>query len=316
MGSVWLGVHLSLGINVAIKFMAKNLPETSAYASFEREARAAAQLRNEHIVRIYDQGISQEGLPYLVMEYLAGESLAEWVAREGALPPDALASLVEQTASALAEAHQRAIVHRDVKPENILMLEEPDHAHGFVVKLIDFGLAKALRTQLAPPGTPGVSGSDTSPLQTTSADAGSLVAGTPEFMSPECLTSGVPPSPMLDLWGLAVTAFFAATGGTLPFEGDSLKQLHQRLSTEPLPMASKMSPHVPAGFDAWFSRACARDPDERFQSAGELAAALSAVCKEAGDVGGRAPGVAKTVRGLAPTEPEAAVVPRTVERRG
>ena len=131
-------------------------------------------------------------------------------------------------------------------------------------------------------------------------------------MSPECLTSSAPPSPMLDLWGLAVTAFFAVTGGTLRFEANSLTQLRRRLSAEPLPMASTMSSAVPAGFDAWFARACARDPEERFQSAGELAAALSAVCKDAGDAGR---GVSASCSGSFGTMPSVATARGTVSGR-
>jgi serine/threonine-protein kinase len=193
-------------------------------------------------------------------------------------------------------------------------IEDADHAQGFTVKLIDFGLAKPCRTGRAPAGSPRISNLITSPLAVSSVAGGSLVAGTPAFMSPECLSSSVPANPMLDLWGLAVTAYFATTGGTLPFEGASLMDLHQRLSAEPLPMASKTSSTVPAGFDAWFSRACTRDPDKRFQSAVELAAALTAACKDAGDVGRSAPGIARTIGGLAPTEPEADIALGIAER--
>jgi serine/threonine-protein kinase len=326
MGSVWLGVHLSLGINVAIKFMAPDLAETPDYSSFEREARAAAQLRNEHTVRVYDHGIALDGLPYLVMEYLAGESLTAWVDRQSPLSPVALGSLVEQTASALAEAHDRGLVHGDVKPDNILMVEDADQPHGFTVKLIDFGLARPCRVRVHLPAESAsiIHG----PAVTGSEEARSVVAGTPLYMSPECLTSGAAPGPLLDLWGLAVTAFFAITGGTLPFEGETLSELYRRICVEPLPKASEVCPGVPPGFDAWFARACARDPEARFKSAGELAAALSAACHDAqGAPSGISPVAIRVTlraeppdaprpRGLAPTEPEldlplaAAVPPR------
>ena len=141
MGSIWRGVHLALGVNVAIKFMAPELAETAAYASFEREARAAAQLRSEHTVRVYDHGIAHGGRPYLVMEYLGGESLAEHIDAQGALAPAAVAELVAQAARALTEAHARGIVHRDIKPENIFLVDDAERAHGHAVKLIDFGVA-------------------------------------------------------------------------------------------------------------------------------------------------------------------------------
>ena len=119
MASIWLGMHLSLGISVAIKFMKPGVAEEPDYASFEREARAAAQLRNEHIVHIYDHGVTADGMPYLVMEYLAGESLGDRIDRVGPLPALEVADYIEQTARALTEAHDRLIIHRDVKPENI-----------------------------------------------------------------------------------------------------------------------------------------------------------------------------------------------------
>jgi serine/threonine protein kinase len=314
MGSVWLGVHLSLGINVAIKFMAPDLADTAHYASFEREARAAAQLRNQHIVRVYDHGIAGGGLPYLVMEYLAGESLADWVERRGALSSCALASLVAQTSDALTEAHDRGVVHRDVKADNILMVENADDPVGFVVKLIDFGLAKPYGGRVAEEGVEVASLEAGAP--TSSANAGPLVAGTPDYMSPECLTAAAPPSPLLDLWGLAVTAFFATTGGVLPFEGKSLSELHQRVCLDPLPRASEVASGVPEGFDAWFARACAREPDARFQSAAELSAALSAVCNAAPELTRKsAPGLVKGLRVLAPTEPELAAIVANESKR-
>ncbi len=261
MGTVWAGIHLSLGVNVAVKFMDPELASTADYASFEREARAAAQLRNEHTVRVYDHGISADGLPYLVMEYLGGESLAARIDRLGALPLDAVAALVEQAARALGEAHARGIVHRDVKPENILLLEDPERSCGFCVKLIDFGLANAEAWSLRQPS--------------------GLLAGTVHYMSPEYLSGDAAPNSLLDLWGLAVTAFVAATG-RLPFDGEGVSEVYRRISIAPLPIPSQIgviTTRVSPAFDRWFARACSRDPSERFPTALDLATALSAACK-------------------------------------
>ena len=255
MGSVWLGVHMSLGVNIAIKFMDRALADTAAYASFEREARAAAQLRNEHIVRIYDHGIDQQGLPYLVMEYLGGDSLSQRVDEKGPLSPSDVVLLVEQVARALTEAHARGVVHRDIKPDNILLVEDADRERTFTVKLIDFGLADPESTRRDNPGE---------------------IAGTPQYMSPEYISANVHPDAFLDLWALAVTAFVAMTG-TTPFDGDDLDTVYERiLSTPPVP--SQINPAVPHGFDAWFERACASERSARFQSATEMAAALAAAC--------------------------------------
>ncbi|HSO37954.1 MAG TPA: response regulator [Labilithrix sp.] len=267
MGSVWLGVHLALGVNVAIKFMDPALIEKAGFTSFDREARAAAQLRNEHIVRIYDHGIDAEGQPYLVMEYLGGESLGARLDRRGPLAPEEVALVGEQTARALTEAHGRGIIHRDIKPENIFLVDDPDRPGGFCVKLIDFGLAD-------PTGTVGDSG---------------LLAGTPHYLSPEYLGGGTPPDPMLDLWSLAVTLFYAATG-TLAFDGETVNDLYHRLLEERPPVPSQFNPALGPAFDAWFAKACHRDREQRFPSAAALSAALVTACHEL------APSSAKIVR--------------------
>ncbi len=263
MATVWLGVHLSLGVNVAIKFMNPDLAETADYASFEREARAIAQLRNEHIVRVYDHGIDGDGLPYLVMEYVGGESLSTRIERVGPLPVADVLRIVDQLTSALYEAHQRGIVHRDVKPENVIVVDGLDPAEGIQVKLIDFGLARPGAT--APPNHP--------------MPQGAVLAGTPCFMSPEHLRGDAAPDARLDLWSLAVTTFVAMIG-SLPFDGPSLRAICESICDAPLPVPSRLRPGLPHGFDVWFARACARSPQARFPSANELAAALrAALCQ-------------------------------------
>jgi len=257
MASVWLGVHLSLGINVAIKFMKPSLVESPEYATFEREARAAAQLRSEHIVRVYDHGIAHDGSPYLVMEYLAGESLGDRIDRHGALRPQEVARVIDQIGRALTEAHTRGIIHRDVKPENILLVEGEDPP---LAKLVDFGLA---RTRV-----------NAETLH------GGMISGTPSYMSPEHLRADVPPNPALDLWGLAATAFTALTG-RVPFDGETLPDLMRAVCEDPLPVPSHDQPGLPAEVDLWFARACSRDPRARFTTARELTSALTAACFDA-----------------------------------
>ncbi|HEY8076974.1 MAG TPA: response regulator [Labilithrix sp.] len=255
MATVWLGVHLSLGINVAIKFMKPDVAELADYASFEREARAAAQIRNPHAVRVFDHGLTSEGLPYLVMEWLSGESLWERVQRAGPLPLDEVVVVAEQVAGALADAHGRGIVHRDVKPENILLVDDEEQAAGWSAKLVDFGLAK--------------------PDWAKASRA--LSAGTPAYMSPEHLLGKEAANPGLDAWGLAATAYVAVTG-EIPFDAPSLAEIIRRVCDDPPPVPSRAR-RVPPGFDAWFARACARDPAARFGGPKELAASLAALCE-------------------------------------
>ncbi len=258
MASVWLGVHLSLGINVAIKFMKPNLADKPDYASFEREARAAAQLRSEHIVRVYDHGIAFDGTPYLVMEYLAGESLADRIDRLGALPIHDVVTMTEQVGRALTEAHGRGIIHRDIKPENILLVDDPETGHS-VAKLVDFGLAKYR------------------PTNEETVQSG-LISGTPAFMSPEHIRAEVPPNPALDLWGLATTTFTALTG-RVPFEGPSLVDVMQSICSGTLPNPTTVNPSLPVEVDPWFLKACARNPVDRYRNAAELSSALGDACR-------------------------------------
>lgn len=251
MGEVWIGVHLALGVNVAVKFMDRELAQTAEYASFEREARAAAQLRSEHTVRIYDHGLARGNRPYLVMEYLDGESLGARVERLGRLSCSEVVSAVSDVARALEEAHGRGIVHRDVKPDNVLVVESVDRASATTCKLIDYGLARAA---VAPRER--------------------FIAGTPVYMSPEYLRLHVGPTPALDVWALAVSAFEMLTG-KLPFDGDSPSHVLETIFFSPFPVASKIRPDIPSAFDTWFAKACAKEPKDRFQSASESARTLA-----------------------------------------
>ena len=143
MGSVWEGRHAELGNRVAIKFIdaefARKSPE--AVSRFRNEAKAAASLRSKHVVDVYDYGTMIDGRPYIVMEYLDGESLEDRLQRQGRLPLAATARLMSQVARALQKAHARGIVHRDLKPDNVFLVwDEEDEID--LVKVVDFGIAK------------------------------------------------------------------------------------------------------------------------------------------------------------------------------
>ena len=273
MGTVWEGVHTTLGTRVAIKFIKPQFAEQAeARARFEIEARAAAKLQTKHAVHVYDYGVTAEQLPYIVMEFLDGTSLSDAIIERGPLPEREVAQIISQAARALSKAHAAGIVHRDLKPDNIFLArtEEPVEGLPYTVKLVDFGIAKMFEEpEAAAPNEPRRSMGGPTREGT--------VIGTPNFMAPEQLAVGGAPGPLTDLWSLGACTFAAMTA-RLPFEGDVLGDIVLKVCAAPIPAPSKINPAVPPGFDAWFARACSRDPAKRFQTAEELAQALAGVC--------------------------------------
>jgi serine/threonine protein kinase len=271
MGTVWEGVHTTLGTRVAIKFIKPRFAQQpEARARFEIEARATAKLTSKHAVHVHDYGVSPDGLPYIVMEFLEGESLSDAIISRGPLPPAEVAQIIGQASRALSKAHAAGIVHRDLKPDNIYLArsDEPGQDLPYVVKLVDFGIAKIVEDEEAADGDAARMGGPTRE---------GTVIGTPNFMAPEQLTMGGAPGPLTDLWSLGACTFAAMTG-RIPFEGDVLGDIVLRVCAAALPVPSSVNPRVPTGFDAWFARACARDRAKRFQSSEELALALAGVC--------------------------------------
>ena len=270
MGTVWLGQHTGLGTRVAIKFIRPQFAERSdARRRFEIEARAAASVDSKHAVKVYDYGVTEAGLPYIVMEYLEGESLSEALIRRGPFPAEESAKVIRQAARALVKAHAASIVHRDLKPDNNFLATnvESEDLDGlpYVVKLVDFGIAKMLDVERE--GAKGLKG----PTQDGS------VIGTPNFMSPEQLTIGGTPNPLTDIWSLGACTFAAFTA-RIPFEGEVLGDIVLKVCVEPLPLPSRFNPEAPEGLDAWFHRACQRDPTKRFQTVEEMSESLAKVC--------------------------------------
>jgi serine/threonine-protein kinase len=274
MGTVWSGVHTALGTAVAIKFIRPQYASMEdARQRFEIEARAAAKLTTIHAVKVFDYGVTDEGLPYIVMEYLKGESLSDALIARGALPAAEVAQIIGQAAQALAKAHEAGVVHRDLKPDNIFLATNVENPRGsdlpYTVKLVDFGIAKMFEA-------PRVAGLATPPAMGGPTQEGAVI-GTPNFMAPEQLTLGGAPGPLTDLWSLGACAFAAMTA-RIPFEGDVLGDIVIKVCAAPLPVPSQIEHRVPAGFDGWFARACSRDPSKRFQSATELGESLANVC--------------------------------------
>jgi serine/threonine-protein kinase len=276
MGSVWVAEHTTLKTRVVVKLMRPELakdPET--LQRFSREAAAAANVKSPHVVSVLDHGVAPDGSPFITMELLEGEDLGARLKR-GPIAPDEAAVIMSQTCKALARAHERGIVHRDVKPQNIFLCS------GFgetFVKVLDFGIAKA-------------GGDLQSGLDTTNTGA---VMGTPFYMSPEQALGQKTIDFRTDLWACGVMGFEMVTGHK-PFIGDTVGALAVAICTQPLPIPSRIHPGLGPAFDAWFQRACAREPSARFSSGKELADAFGAAITG----GPTSLGLAKTVPSVPP----------------
>ena len=261
MGSVWAGRHTTLGHLVAIKFIHPRLATSrEVLRRFDVEAKAAARLKTRHAVAVYDHGVTPDGEPYIVMEYLEGESLEQRLSRGGRLPLPLVAAIATQAARALSLAHAQGIVHRDLKPDNIFLARDADsEGLGFCVKLLDFGIAKILEND----GGMALAQTETG-----------MVVGTPYYMSPEAFTGSAPVSPASDVWSLGACVF-AAVCGRVPFDGDAIGEVVLKVCAEPMPVPTQIVPELPRAFDTWFELACARAIPERFPSVQVAAEALA-----------------------------------------
>jgi eukaryotic-like serine/threonine-protein kinase len=257
MGSIWRAHHLVLAAPVAVKLIDREaVPDEETLGRFMREAQSAATLRSPHVVQILDYGVDDK-LPFIVMELLDGENLAQRLRRLGRLSSTDTARIVTHIGRAMARAHEANIVHRDLKPENVFLIRNEDEE---IAKVLDFGVAKVSVGELGEQGTRTRTGS---------------ILGTPYYMSPEQAQGNKTVDHRSDLWSLGVIAFECLTGKR-PFYSDGLGDLVLQICIRDIPVPSESS-SVPVGFDAWFARAVARDPEVRFQSARELSEALREV---------------------------------------
>jgi serine/threonine-protein kinase len=273
MGSLWVAEHLTLHTEVAVKFLPieRLKDDPSLLTRFLREATLAARIKSPHVVATLDHGVSDDGLPYIVMELLEGETLNERLRRAGRLTPWQTAMVVWQVGKALANAHRLGIVHRDIKPTNLVLISSDDSgeisdpllAEELFVKLVDFGIAKQEEPH------------DTS--VDTSVDA---MVGTPSFMSPEQLHGG-PVDYRADLWALGVVTYLALTG-ELPFRAPSLAALCETIARGEFKPPSAMDDALPPEIDAWFARAFHPDPDQRFLGARQQGAEFMRLIRSAG----------------------------------
>ena len=254
MGAIWRAEHLVLKAPVAVKLIDRDaVPDEDTMARFLREAQAAAALRSPHVVQIIDYGLDGK-IPFMVMELLEGENLAQRIKRLRRLSRQETARILTQVGRAVQRAHEAGIVHRDLKPENVFLVRNEDDE---IAKVLDFGVAKLERSNLGAEGTRTRTGS---------------ILGTPYYMSPEQAQGNKTVDYRSDLWSLGVIAFEAIVGKR-PFFSDGLGDLVLTICVRDLPVPSDSAP-VPLGFDAWFARACNREPSQRFQSARELTEGL------------------------------------------
>ncbi|PID38265.1 MAG: hypothetical protein CSB49_06455 [Proteobacteria bacterium] len=260
MGTVYKAWQATMERYVAIKVLRRDLQdETQIAKRFLREARAAARLSHPNIIAVYLVGQMDDERPFIVMEYVEGESLDDLARREGVLPPVRALHIVRQIASALCEAHGHDIIHRDLKPANILLTHKrtsPD-----VVKVVDFGIAKILCDE------------DETQLTQTGA-----IFGTPYYLSPE-QAAGADLDPRCDIYSLGVILFRLLTG-RIPFESTSgMEVLIQHLK-QPPPRPRDLVSSIPPAIERLVLRALEKDRDERWSSADELLRALEAVSLE------------------------------------
>jgi eukaryotic-like serine/threonine-protein kinase len=247
MAVVYLARDEELDRQVAIKVLADNLAADDSFRKrFLREARLAAGLAHRNVVQVYDSG-EVDGRPYIVMEYIDGETLAEVLSRRGRLPPAEAIELGLQMSSGLDHAHQKGLVHRDIKPQNVLIC-----ADG-TVKIVDFGIA--FSTQ----------GSRVTEVGT--------VLGTAAYLAPE-QAAGEEATAAADVYALGVVLYEMLAGRT-PHTAESLTQFLAGKQEQPIPALRELAPQTSASLEDVIMRCLARLPAYRPQSAGELAAALA-----------------------------------------
>jgi hypothetical protein len=251
MGIVYKGHDPALLRPVAIKLLRPDLANERARARFLREARAAARLHHEHVVRVHAVDRTSDGLPYQVMEYIAGPTLGAHI-RARRLEPGEAVALIVQVADALAAAHAAGLLHRDVKPGNILL--EPAAAGPGTARLTDFGLAR-----------------DAGEDDTRLTEEGAL-PGTPAYMSPEQAREAERLDARSDVYSLGAT-FYEALTGEAPFRGTPPQVLRQVLEEEP-PPPRRLNDAVPRELETVCLKALAKEPGRRYPSAAEFAAEL------------------------------------------
>jgi serine/threonine-protein kinase len=250
MGVVVAATHVGLGELRAVKLMLPQVAENAELcARFLREAQAVARLRGEHLARVHDVGQLEDGVPYMVIEYVEGKEIAAVLRNRGPLPVEEAALYALQTCEALAEAHRHGIVHRDIKPQNLFLSTGTDGAPS--IKVLDFGVAKTA-DDLTMTG---------------------VLLGSPRYMSPEQVRASHTVDARADLWSVGVVLYEMLTG-VVPFDAPGQILIFTLIAERAAAAPSSHRPELPAALDAVVLRCLEKDRDHRYPDVAALAAAL------------------------------------------
>ncbi len=258
MGTVYQAEHTLLRKHVAIKLLdPESTTSSKDVERFYREAQAAAGVGHRGIVAVHDVGWTSNGVPYMVMDLLRGETLGQLMSRSGPLGPGIVIELAIQILSALAAVHDKQIIHRDLKPGNIFICRSPDEPDE--VKILDFGISKITND----------------PTGAELTETGALM-GTPYYMAPEQARGELEVDHRVDIWALGAILYKAVTARH-PFPGENLRQVCFNINTEPLVPPSEIRPGIPPRFEAIMLNALQKEPEKRYQNARQFSRALEAI---------------------------------------
>jgi serine/threonine protein kinase len=259
MGVVCEATHLALDERVALKFLRRQVMQMPDVVSrFDREARAAVKLKSEHVARVSDVGKTDDGIPYMVMELLDGQDLAQMLTERGPLPIAEAVEYVIQACEGVGEAHARGIVHRDLKPENLFVVTRD--GGWATVKVLDFGISKAV---LVGPSSVDLQSHDTTHIM-----------GSPYYMSPEQIRSTRTVDHRADIWSLGVVLFELLSGMTAFDETKDFTGLVAEILESPHRRLGMFRPDAPPALETVLDRCLEKDRNKRFQNVAELAVAL------------------------------------------
>jgi tRNA A-37 threonylcarbamoyl transferase component Bud32/tetratricopeptide (TPR) repeat protein len=251
MGRVYEGHHTGIGKRVAIKIPRHGeRRKNELLQRFRLEAQAASQIRHPNIADVTDCGSTPDGRFFFVMEYIDGIDIAQLLSREGALPIERALLIAVQVCRALEAAHKAGIIHRDLKPSNVMLLRDRDQEVGDLVKVLDFGVAKFLRSEVGRPDL-------------TRVDA---AVGTPKYMAPEQIERGQDIDFRVDTYGVGGLLYFMLSGGHAPVEGDTVEDIWRRKVSDEALAISHWRSDLPPAVESLVMRSLARDPAGRPES--------------------------------------------------